>query len=50
MSNKDQLLNGLEHAIVNGKKADAARIANEVISSGVKPLDAIDSGLIKGMT
>lgn len=49
MSNKDQLLNGLEHAIVNGKKADAARIANEVISSGVKPLDAIDSGLIKGM-
>jgi corrinoid protein of di/trimethylamine methyltransferase len=34
---------------VNGKKAEAARIANEVISSGVKPLDAIDSGLIKGM-
>jgi corrinoid protein of di/trimethylamine methyltransferase len=34
---------------VNGKKAEAARIANEVISSGVKPPDAIDSGLIKGM-
>ena len=49
MSNKDQLLAGLEHAVVNGKKADAAKIANEVISSGVKPLDAIDAGLIKGM-
>jgi corrinoid protein of di/trimethylamine methyltransferase len=49
MSNKDQLLTGLEHAIVTGKKADAARIANEVISSGVKPLEAIDAGLIKGM-
>jgi len=49
MSNKDQLLTGLEHAVVNGKKAEAAKIANEVISSGVKPLDAIDSGLIKGM-
>ena len=49
MSNKDQLLTGLEQAVVNGKKADAARIANEVISSGVKPLEAIDTGLIKGM-
>ncbi|MDW5562233.1 MAG: corrinoid protein [Methanomassiliicoccus sp.] len=49
MSNKDEVLSGLEHAIVNGKKADAAKIANEVISSGVKPLDAIDNGLIKGM-
>ena len=49
MSNKDQLLTGLETAVVNGKKAEASRIANEVISSGVKPLDAIDSGLIKGM-
>ncbi len=49
MSNKDKLLTGLEQAVVNGKKADAARIANEVISSGYKPLDAIDSGLIKGM-
>ena len=49
MSKKDQILTGLEQAVVNGKKADAAKIANEVISSGVKPLDAIDSGLIKGM-
>ncbi len=49
MSNKDQLLTGLEQAVVNGKKADAAKIANEVISSGVKPLEAIDAGLIKGM-
>jgi corrinoid protein of di/trimethylamine methyltransferase len=49
MSNKDQLLMGLEQAVVNGKKADAAKIANEVISSGVKPLEAIDAGLIKGM-
>ncbi|MBI0582962.1 MAG: corrinoid protein [Methanomassiliicoccus sp.] len=49
MVNKEQLLSGLEQAVVNGKKAEAARIANEVISSGVKPMEAIDAGLIKGM-
>jgi len=49
MANREQLLSGLEQAVVNGKKAEAARIANEVISGGVKPLDAIDAGLIKGM-
>jgi corrinoid protein of di/trimethylamine methyltransferase len=49
MSNRDQLLSGLEHAVVSGKKADAARIANEVLAGGIKALDAIDGGLIKGM-
>jgi corrinoid protein of di/trimethylamine methyltransferase len=49
MANREQLLAGLEQAVVNGKKAEAARIANEVISTGVKALDAIDTGLIKGM-
>jgi corrinoid protein of di/trimethylamine methyltransferase len=49
MANREQLLAGLEQAVINGKKADASRIANEIISSGVKALDAIDSGLIKGM-
>jgi corrinoid protein of di/trimethylamine methyltransferase len=49
MANRDQLLAGLEQAVVNGKKAETTRIANEIIQSGVKPLDAIDHGLIKGM-
>lgn len=46
---KDQMLVELEQAVVNGRRADAARLANEMIHAGVKPLDAIDGGLIKGM-
>lgn len=38
-----------EQAVVNGKKADTSRIANEVLFSGIKPMEAIDAGLIKGM-
>jgi len=49
MANREQLLAGLEQAVVNGKKAEATKIANEVIHGGVKALDAIDTGLIKGM-
>ena len=49
MPNREEILTGLEQAIVKGKKADASRLASEVISAGVKPLDAIDEGLIKGM-
>jgi corrinoid protein of di/trimethylamine methyltransferase len=49
MVNREQLLAGLEQAVVNGKKAESTRIANEIISTGVKALDAIDGGLIKGM-
>ncbi|HOK28622.1 MAG TPA: corrinoid protein [Methanomassiliicoccaceae archaeon] len=46
---KDAILNGLENAIVNGKKAEAINFAKDALSAGIKPLDAIDAGLIKGM-
>ena len=50
MVNRDKLLADLEQAIVTGKKADSVKLANEAISGGIKALDAIDAGLIKGMT
>jgi len=49
MANKEEILSGLEAAVVNGKKAESIKFANEVLSAGIKPLDAIDAGLIKGM-
>ena len=49
MANKDEILSGLENAVVTGKKAESIRIAKEVLSAGIRPLDAIDAGLIKGM-
>ncbi len=49
MANKEEILSGLETAVVTGKKAESIRFANEVLSAGIKPLDAIDAGLIKGM-
>jgi len=49
MVDKEQTLAGLERAVVSGKKADSIKFANDVIQSGIKPLEAIDGGLIKGM-
>ncbi len=49
MANKEEILSSLENAVVTGKKAESIRFANEVLSTGIKPLDAIDAGLIKGM-
>ena len=49
MANKDEILTGLESAVVSGKKVESVRFANEVLAQGIKPLDAIDAGLIKGM-
>ena len=49
MANKDEILTGLESAVVSGKKVESVRFANEVFVQGIKPLDAIDAGLIKGM-
>jgi len=46
---KEQILDGLEKAVIGGKKADAKALAQEALNSGVKALDAIDQGLIKGM-
>lgn len=46
---KEQILAGLEKAVVAGKKDEAKKFANEAISSGVNALEAIDQGMIKGM-
>jgi len=49
MVNKERILKGLEHAVVTGKKDESIRYANRAIRGGVPALEAIDSGLIKGM-
>ncbi len=49
MADREQTLSGLEQAVVGGRKAEAVKYANEVIHGGIKALDAIDNGLIKGM-
>jgi corrinoid protein of di/trimethylamine methyltransferase len=42
-------LRGLEHAVITGKKDESVKYAQQAISDNIDPLDAIDSGLIKGM-
>ncbi len=49
MNKGSEILAGLEKAVIGGKKPEAVRYANEVLSAGVKPLEAIDNGLIRGM-
>jgi len=46
---KEQILDGLEKAVIAGKKADAKAHAQEALNTGIKALEAIDQGLIKGM-
>lgn len=47
---KARILAGLEHAVVSGKKEDSIRHANNAIRHGMSAMEAIDNGLIKGMT
>jgi corrinoid protein of di/trimethylamine methyltransferase len=46
---KEQILSDLEAAVIAGKKAESKKQAEEALKNGVKALDAIDGGLIKGM-
>ena len=46
---KEQIFSGLETAVVTGKKDESRKYAEQVIADGLKPLEAIDNGLIKGM-
>jgi dimethylamine corrinoid protein len=46
---REEILAGLEKAVVGGKKDEAVKEAHAALDSGVKALDAIDNGLIKGM-
>ena len=47
---REEILAGLERSVVGGKKDEAIHNAKTALDSGVKALDAIDHGLIKGMT
>ncbi|MDD1771155.1 MAG: cobalamin-dependent protein [Methanomassiliicoccales archaeon] len=47
---REEILAGLEKSVVGGKKDEAIKEAKAALESGVKALDAIDHGLIKGMT
>ncbi|HOE52664.1 MAG TPA: B12-binding domain-containing protein [Methanomassiliicoccales archaeon] len=44
------ILDGLEKAVISGNKNDAVKYAKDALTAGVKALDAIDNGLVKGMT
>jgi len=44
------ILEGLEKAVIEGNRADSMKFARESLNAGVKVLDAINQGLIKGMT
>jgi len=44
------ILDGLEKAVISGNKNDAVKYAKDALAAGVKALDAIDNGLVKGMT
>jgi hypothetical protein len=46
---KEQILAGLEKAVVAGKKDEAKKMAHEALAHGVNALEAIDQGMIKGM-
>ncbi len=47
---KARILAGLEHAVVSGRKEESKRYATNAIRNGIPAMEAIDSGLIKGMT
>ncbi|MDW5562235.1 MAG: corrinoid protein [Methanomassiliicoccus sp.] len=50
MDRNARIIAGLEHAVVSGKKEDSVRHARNALKNGVSAMDAIDNGLIKGMT
>jgi corrinoid protein of di/trimethylamine methyltransferase len=47
---REETLAGLEKSVVSGNKAEAVKNAHAALKAGVKALDAIDNGLVKGMT
>lgn len=49
MTNREWILSGLEQAVANGRREEAITFAKEAISNGIKPKDAIEHGLIKGI-
>ncbi|MDI3482307.1 MAG: hypothetical protein PWQ88_178 [Candidatus Methanomethylophilaceae archaeon] len=48
--NKEEILNGLSEAVILGKPDQARSYAQRSIDEGIDPLDAINNGLVKGMS
>jgi dimethylamine corrinoid protein len=48
-SGKEELLQGLDRAVVEMDEELVVELANQVISEGIDPFEAIDQGLSKGM-
>jgi corrinoid protein of di/trimethylamine methyltransferase len=47
---REEILKGLEKAVLTGHKEAAIKDAHAALKAGMSALDAIDNGLIKGMT
>jgi corrinoid protein of di/trimethylamine methyltransferase len=47
---KEELIGDLTNAIVTYKRSDAADIARRILEEGVDPVEAINEGLLKGVT
>lgn len=50
MTTKTEVLEKLSNAILTYKRNDAIVAANEALEIGVNPIDAINDGLVKGMS
>jgi corrinoid protein of di/trimethylamine methyltransferase len=46
---REEVLGGLEKSVVSGNKAETVKNAHAALSGGIKALEAIDHGLVKGM-
>jgi corrinoid protein of di/trimethylamine methyltransferase len=46
----EELFAGLKQAVIDGDAAAAATLAEQVLADGVSPLDAIDKGLVPGLS
>ena len=46
----DELFAGLRQAVIDGDAGAAAALAEKVLADGVAPLDAIDNGLVLGLS
>ena len=47
---KEEILDALMNAVINCKAADSAAAAQQALDTGINPVEAINEGLVKGMT
>ncbi|MCH3977451.1 MAG: corrinoid protein [Candidatus Methanomethylophilus sp.] len=50
MADKEEIIGRLTSSVQNYKRADAAQAARDALDAGVDPLEAINDGLLRGMT